>query len=148
MLGSLSRWLRILGFDTLYYKSIDDNELIRIAKQQQRIILTRDTGIAKRKGIDNFILITSNDTLEQLKDVLRKSNLKCGAPRCAECNGELEAAEREAVADSIPKHVFIHSNSFFRCRDCGKVYWEGSHKKSIDARIKEILKGSDTNWKA
>ena len=86
MLGSLARWLRILGFDTIYFRAIDDNELIKIARQQERTLLTRDTGIARRPSIKlkggtgesanrskvgpDVILIHSNSTLEQLKEVL------------------------------------------------------------------------------
>ncbi len=143
MLGSLARWLRLFGFDTAYFRSIDDNELIRCALQQERILLTRDTGIAKRKSIKKFILLLSNDTFAQLKEVLKAGEwLKAKgerSPRCAVCNGELAAAEREAVAGRIPEYVFLNATSFLTCRECGKVYWRGSHKKSIDAQLQKIL---------
>ncbi len=150
MLGSLARWLRILGYDTIYFRAIDDNELIKIARQQERILLTRDTGIARRKHIQQFILIHSNATLEQLKEVLsalKKMDLTFSQlpPRCALCNGELAATEREAVAGRIPEYVFLNATSFFSCRECGKVYWCGSHKKSIDSQLQNIL-GADY-WK-
>ncbi len=157
MLGSLAKWLRILGFDTLYFKIIDDNELIKIARQEQRIILTRDTHLVKRKGIGNYFLISSNDTLKQLKEVLRMVCSKHGAadieegaycllpttyfsPRCAKCNGELLSAGRESVVNDVPEHVFLNFNSFLKCKDCGKVYWGGSHKKIIDTKIHGVLK--------
>ena len=144
MLGSLARWLRILGYDTIYFRAIDDNELIKIARQQERILLTRDTGIARRKHIQQLILVESNTTLEQLKEALTVLK-KMGpafpqlSPRCTLCNGELAAAEREAVADRIPEYVFLNATSFFSCMQCGKVYWYGSHKKSIDSQLKKIL---------
>ncbi|MBI5641110.1 MAG: hypothetical protein HZA17_11855, partial [Nitrospirae bacterium] len=31
MLGRLAKWLRIMGFDVVYYPDIDDNLVIRIA---------------------------------------------------------------------------------------------------------------------
>jgi hypothetical protein len=152
MLGSLARWLRILGFDTIYFRAITDNELIKIARQQERILLTRDTGIARRKQVQQLILIHSNDTLEQLKEVLsalrimnRSKRLFPGSdvpklsPRCPVCNGELTATERKAVADDIPEYVFLNATSFFTCRECGKVYWCGSHKKSIDSILKQVI---------
>ena len=144
MLGSLARWLRILGFDTIYFRAIDDNELIKIARQQERILLTRDTGIARRKHIQQLILVNSNATLEQLKEVLsalKKMNRSFPqlSPRCTLCNGELAATAREAVADRIPEYVFLNATSFFTCRECGKVYWHGSHKKSIDSMLNKIL---------
>ncbi len=143
MLGSLAKWLRILGFDTIYFRAIDDNELIKIARQQERILLTRDTGIAQRKNIQQFILVQSNASLEQLKEVLsalEKINRPFPqlSPRCTLCNGELAETERNTVADRIPEYVFLNAASFFTCRECGKVYWCGSHKKSIDAILKNI----------
>ncbi len=151
MLGSLTKWLRILGFDTLYFKAIDDNEIVKIAKQEQRILLTRDTRLVKRKKIDCYILINSNDISGQLREVLlwikdRGSKVKDN-PRCAECNGELSTADKESVANDVPEHVFLNFDSFFRCRSCGKVYWEGSHRKSIDEKIQNILEEINAYWK-
>ncbi|MDI6802012.1 MAG: Mut7-C RNAse domain-containing protein [Thermodesulfovibrionales bacterium] len=151
MLGKLSKWLRILGFDTLYFKALNDNELVKIAKQQQRILLTRDTLLVKIKRIDGYILINSNDTFEQLREVLLwikdSDAIATGHPRCVECNGELDIADSELIRDDVPEHVFLNSKSFFRCRDCGKVYWEGSHKKLIDTKLQEMLKEIDIHWK-
>jgi len=142
MLGSLARWLRLLGFDTIYSRTISDNELIRIARIEDRIVLTRDTGIPKRKGPQRTILIQSNDTFEQLKEVLKAGEwqrAKGERPRCTLCNGELAAAEKDAVAGRVPEYVFLNATSFFICMECGKVYWHGSHKKSIDSRLQKIL---------
>jgi len=148
MLGSLAKWLRILGFDTLYFKSIDDNELIKIAKQEQRMLLTMDSGLVKKKKIDEYILITSSDLSEQLKEVLKSlptaSTSSCFF-RCAECNGELASVGKEFVAEDVPEYVFLNFDSFFKCSNCGKVYWEGSHKRSISARLQEILKEIKNN---
>ena len=71
MLGSLAKWLRILGFDTLYFKDIDDRELIKRAKQEQRVLLTRDTRLVKSKKVAEHILIKANDAPGQLKEVLK-----------------------------------------------------------------------------
>jgi uncharacterized protein with PIN domain len=146
MLGSLSKWLRILGFDTLYFKKIDDNELIRIAKQEDRMLLTRDAGLAKRKTIDNCILINSNNTFEQLKEVLLwvkgQGSRGKGDPRCTVCNGLLMPVDKKSVMDAIPDHIFLNCDSFFKCKNCGKIYWNGSHKKMMDAKIEEVLEES------
>lgn len=146
MLGGLSKWLRILGFDTLYFREIDDNELIKIAKQEQRILLTRDSAIAVSRKINSCILLKSNDTAGQLKELLTALKNSIGTvtegmlPRCTECNGSLLSSNKEAVSNDIPEYVFLNFNSFFKCMDCGKVYWEGSHKRMIDAKIDSILK--------
>ncbi len=151
MLGNLAKWLRILGFDTLYFKAIDDNELIKIAKQEQRILLTRDTRLVKSKKIGSYILIKSNDISGQLREVLlwlkdRGLTVK-GNPRCAKCNGELLTADKESVANDVPEHVFLNFDSFFRCINCDKVYWDGSHRKLIDEKIQNVLGEINTYWK-
>ncbi|MBF0505365.1 MAG: Mut7-C RNAse domain-containing protein [Nitrospirae bacterium] len=142
MLGSLARWLRLRGFDTLYSRTISDSELINIARREDRIVLTRDTGIPERKGPQRTVLIHSNDTFGQLKEVLSaldKVETGGGSPRCTLCNGKLAPADRDAVARSVPEYVFMNATSFFTCVECGKVYWNGSHKKSIDSQLQKIL---------
>ena len=149
MLGSLAKWLRLLGFDTLYSRSMDDNDLVRIAKQQGRVLLTRDQPLAKSRKAGNAVLVHSEDTFRQVKEVLEY--LKAaghtalpGRPRCAECNGELSPAGRESVADEVPEHVLLNRDSFFRCGDCGKVYWDGTHRKAIYEKMREIL--GEAGW--
>jgi uncharacterized protein with PIN domain len=144
MLGSLAKWLRIMGFNTLYFRVIDDNELVKIAKQEDRILLTRDLGISSSKKAGQCILIRSQDTMEQLREVLKSLGsqpYKVISPqRCASCNGELLPAERSAIFGEVPEYVFWNSGDFLKCGDCGKVYWDGSHKIVIDAVIAAINK--------
>lgn len=150
MLGSLTKWLRILGFDTLYSRTIADNEIIKLARQEQRILLTKDIGLIKNKKVHSCIQIKSDDALQQLKEVLsaipfsQQLNLP---PRCPECNGTLVLTDKGAIVGDVPEHVFLNFNSFFRCVNCGKVYWEGSHKKLIDRRIEQVFKEINANWK-
>ncbi len=149
MLGSLAKWLRIMGYDTLYFRSIDDSELVRIAIQEQRIILTRDTGLAKTKKTSQIILIHSNYTSEQLKEVLlfiKKKSFKLPElpPRCISCNGKLILANKESALNNVPDYVFLKQKNFLECLDCGKVFWQGSHKKNIDETINGILEGIGT----
>lgn len=165
MLGSLSKWLRILGFDTVYARTMDDHEIARIAMQQQRIILTRDTGLARRKSVES-ILITSHHTFEQLKEVLtvlvRPAPRSAGSgnqsagyalrrlplhPRCAVCNGEVVKTEKRCVLNEVPEHVVLRYDTFFRCANCAKVYWEGSHKRMIDSKLRAVLQELEGTWK-
>lgn len=157
MLGSLAKWLRIFGFDTIYFKTIDDKELIKIAKQEHRILLTRDTRLVKSKKIDSYMLINSNDVSGQLREVLTaivssqpsavSSKQRELQPRCIKCNGELMSADKESVANDVSEHVYFNFDSFLRCSSCGKVYWEGSHRKLIDEKIQNILGEIKANWK-
>jgi uncharacterized protein with PIN domain len=141
MLGRLARWLRFLGYDTIYYPGITDNDLIRIAREQDRIILTRDTRLIKRKGIKAFALIKSDHAQHQLDEVIGLFRLKQFFPlsRCVSCNGMLsKIPDKRTIKNLVPEFVFLKSRIFLKCNDCGKIYWEGSHPKKFQARIKEI----------
>lgn len=145
MLGGLTKWLRLMGFDTLYFRAIDDSELVRIAKQQQRVILTRDTALSKTGKTNQVILIHSNYTIEQVKEVLlylRKKNLTHlqSSPRCTNCNGKLIIAHKQSALNNVPDYILLNQNSFLKCEDCGKVFWHGSHKKKIDKTLDDVLK--------
>jgi uncharacterized protein len=142
MLGRLARWLRLLGFDTLYFSDISDNHLIRIAKEQGRFILTRDTGLAKIKGIGDCLLIGSNDSFQQLLEVIRTLNLKDFHffNRCVSCNGQLSRLlDKTEIKDAVPDFVFLNFHSFLTCSSCGRVYWEGTHPKMFKEKLAKIL---------
>ncbi len=147
MLGSLAKWLRLLGFDTLYFQTIDDNELIRVAKQEGRILLTRDGGICGSKKAGECLLVKSEIVMSQLREVLRYLGLRTPAvfcsKRCASCNGDLLPVERDDVFGEIPEYVFRNHRAFLKCGQCGKVYWEGSHKKLIDAVIAAMTQDTE-----
>lgn len=166
MLGSLAKWLRIIGFDTLYCRTFDDREIARIGKQQQRIVLTRDTALARKKTHHSVILIRSQETFAQVKEVLdavacardkRTSQIPGAAqgdmcfpdrPRCPRCNGQLIRVDKEELLDEVPEHVFLTSDSFLRCEACAKVFWEGSHKRMIDKTVEEIMREIAGRWKS
>lgn len=151
MLGSLAKWLRILGFDTLYFRSIDDNELIRISKQQQRILITKDSRLVKSKKIGKYIFIHSEELVDQLKEVLSFLSSEPVSfkffSRCIKCNGRLIGAEKSSVFNIVPEHIYRSHETFFKCSDCGSVYWEGSHIDMIEKKIELLrhffLKGRD-----
>lgn len=142
MLGRLARWLRILGFDVLYYPDIDDRRIVRIAREQDRIILTRDTQLSKRKGLGRIIFIGEDDVFDQLAQIRGQLDFTQVVPsgRCAVCNGLLdEVRQKEEVRDLMPEYVYLHASGFMLCRDCGKVYWEGSHQKGMREKIMGVL---------
>ena len=70
MLGRLARWLRLIGYDTLYYPHIEDSLILRIAREEDRTLLTRDTRLVKVRGLKDFLLLKENDPFEQLKNVI------------------------------------------------------------------------------
>jgi uncharacterized protein with PIN domain len=142
MLGRLARWMRFLGFDTLYYTGISDAKLIRLAMEQDRIILTRDTRLVRAKSARNHLLISANDSFEQLLEVAAAFKLKeyNFLSRCVKCNGKLlNVVDKAAIKESVPEYVFLQHNDFLKCADCGKIYWEGSHPKQFKQKVSEFL---------
>jgi uncharacterized protein with PIN domain len=143
MLGRLARWMRFLGFDTLYYPNISDSRLIRVAREQDRFILTRDTRLIKIKGVEDYLLIRANDTFEQLLEVTETLKLKQFNPlsRCVKCNGLLtRILNKSKIKDFVPEFVFLNFNVFLKCNNCGKIYWEGTHPKKFREKLNKVLK--------
>jgi uncharacterized protein with PIN domain len=145
MLGRLAKWLRLLGFDVLYYPDIEDRQVIKIAREQERTILTRDTRMLQCKGVRGTVFIKSDQVFEQLlemKDILDFHGQDL-LERCIVCNRRLYAiADRDEIKDLVPEYVYHHFDIFMRCGGCGKIYWEGNHYKNIRERIREILRES------
>jgi uncharacterized protein with PIN domain len=142
MLGRLARWMRCLGFDTLYIRDIKDSNLIRIAREQDRCILTRDTRLVKIKGVNNYLLIKANDSFHQLIEVIDTLQLSQFTPlsRCVVCNGMLtRVMSKHDIKDSVPEFIFLNMNVFLKCPDCGKIYWEGSHPKKFKEKLDMII---------
>lgn len=142
MLGKLARWLRALGYDTVYPRAAEDDRLLSLARAEARILLTRDARLAREAG--PLGLLVSAERLElQLSEVLERLNL---APtehgllsRCLDCNGLLEERPKEAARGLVPEYVFSTQERFVGCPNCGKVYWQGSHADRILARLTPLL---------
>ncbi|MBI5188401.1 MAG: Mut7-C RNAse domain-containing protein [Nitrospirae bacterium] len=143
MLGRLTRWLRLLGFDTLYYPDISDSRLLRVAREEERLILTRDTRLIKIKGVKDYLLIKANDSFKQLLEVIDTLKIEEFKPlsRCVKCNGLLgRLLNKSEIKDSVPEFVFLNFNLFLKCSGCGKVYWEGTHPEKFREKLSEVLK--------
>ena len=134
MLGRLARWLRLLGFDVLY-PNLDDKELIKFA--DERIILTRDKELGEKK---NVFLIKSVDVDEQLKQVINelKPEIQNPLSRCSVCNQILIEVDKNSVKNLVPERIYKSHDIFWRCPDCNKIYWKGSHYDKIVRKIKEL----------
>jgi uncharacterized protein with PIN domain len=142
MLGKLAKWLRILGYDTLYFSCTADKDLVDLASRGGRILLTRNTGLYA-KGREKALFVTSNNWVEQLHQVIRAFHLSWDEgifSRCLICNEPLETASREEVRDLVPPFVFSTRERFARCPECRKVYWEGTHYQRMEKRRSEIRK--------
>jgi uncharacterized protein with PIN domain len=140
MLGTLAKWLRVLGYDTVYSTKLDDPELVRIARAEDRMLLTRDTGIARRKGV-NVLLIKSDYPEEQLVQVVEELGLDLknqSFSRCVRCNQPLIEVEREAIREEVPPYVWQTQGHFRRCPECRRLYWRGTHWERMAERIAAI----------
>ncbi len=141
MLGKLARWLRILGYDTLYYPDIEDMVLIEKARKEQRILLTRDTRLIKRRSVPRYLFIEDNEPMKQLKQSITAFGLTTSnlLTRCIYCNEPLADKKQEDVADMVPEHISATSDIFAGCPLCKKVYWKGSHIEKINRYLKRLL---------
>ncbi|MDH4207259.1 MAG: Mut7-C RNAse domain-containing protein [Anaerolineae bacterium] len=139
MLGRLAKWLRLLGYDTLYEATADDHDLVRLARAEGRLLLTRDRELARRKAL-NSLFIESDRPEEQLAQLLRDLRLdsQTFAPRCARCNTLLEAMDRKEAKGRVPSYVFSRHEEFTFCPQCQRVYWPGTHWQRMRQRIEEI----------
>ncbi len=145
MLGRLARWLRIIGVDVLYYSDIDDRQLIRIAREQDRTVLTRDSGMLQQKALGDHIFITSDDTFAQLQQIISLRNLITAdrVSRCPACNGSLTAVVRKKeIREQVPDSIYHNINNFFTCDVCGKVYWKGTHYTMFTKKLDKLFSGS------
>jgi uncharacterized protein len=141
-LGKLARYLRLFGFNAVYKNSIKDKELIRIMLEGDRVLLTRDRKLLMHKVIQHGKLIYSDKPADQLEEVINRYELTGQmAPysRCVNCNGILEQAEKEEVMNQLEPLTKRHYNSFAQCRQCGQVYWKGSHRYRLNPKLKKYL---------
>ncbi len=137
-LGSLARYLRRLGFDTIWERDLADEAIVQIARDEQRIILTRDKGILKNGRVTHGYWLRNTDPSRQLDEVVRAIDLARDIEpytRCMECNGEIHTVERSAVVHSVPLQVFLVYREFRQCQRCHRVYWKGSHLRRLDKII-------------
>jgi uncharacterized protein len=133
-LGRLAGYLRMLGFDTVYANRAEDHELVRISRNERRVLLTRDRGVLKQSAVTHGYWVRETDSRRQLEEVVRRFDLARSLrpfTRCMVCNRVLRAATREEVKGRVPEGTLGWCNEFAECVGCGKVYWEGSHYRRM-----------------
>lgn len=146
MLGTLAKWLRILGYDTQFDTSLDDHQLVRLARAEGRVLLTRDQELARRRGIQ-VLLITSESLDAQIAQVLEELDL---APdrsfsRCPICNQPLIDIDPETARSRVPVYVAETHKTFRSCPTCQRVYWRGTHWQQMDEQLDRILESAGYN---
>ena len=144
--GRLAKWLRVLGYDTLFPKHADDNDLVRIAIREGRVLVTRDAGFslrrAVRQGQMRVVQILDQDLDDQLRQLVREMALEPtnGFSRCVVCNEPLHSVAKEKVADRLPPYVYQNHSDFMECPQCCRLYWRGTHWSAMCAQIEQVYR--------
>ncbi|MBN1755005.1 Mut7-C RNAse domain-containing protein [bacterium] len=140
MLGKLSRWLRLLGYDTTYSPRKEDNQLLYEALTQERILLTRDRELAF-KGGKKAVLIESDQIFRQIDQLKKELNIKLEPQynRCPVCNYPLENINKKEIRELVPSYTYKTHELFKICPGCSRIYWEGSHKDLINRLLNQKL---------
>ncbi|MFX0097727.1 MAG: Mut7-C RNAse domain-containing protein [Candidatus Hodarchaeota archaeon] len=148
MLARLGRWLRLLGYDTVLSKHLNDDELMQIISDEggeSRILITRDLDLYRRavkKGLEAFLL-TSNSHIEQIAEITHHYNLEVlvdpALSRCPRCNGQLEnTKDTDKLANLVSTNTLRAYEDFWLCRQCKQVFWQGRMWPNIMNVVKRI----------
>jgi uncharacterized protein with PIN domain len=147
--GKLARWLRMMGFDSLFFTGGDDSAMIRQALAGGRVILTRDTEIGKRRVINSgrvrAVVFRSESPEQQIRHLLSEFDLmKQSRPftLCLECNQPLAEKSPDDVRERVPPYVFATQTQFMECPACRRVYWRGTHWEAMRRKLEELAEES------
>ncbi|WP_237066013.1 Mut7-C ubiquitin/RNAse domain-containing protein [Microbulbifer guangxiensis] len=141
-LGRLSRYLRLLGFDTLLPEDSDDGALVRVSVEQQRILLSRDRALFRRRALQRGYWVRATNPRQQLAEVIERfqlQNVLQPFSRCTRCNGSLRPVQKDAVQSRLRANTRRLFDQFWQCTQCGRVYWKGSHYDRMCALISNLV---------
>jgi len=142
-LGKLAKWLRTLGYDTLFFDPIEDGELVSRALKENRVVLSRDTHLSrfKLKLGERLLHVESDKPLEQLKQVVKHFKLKTDKEllfsRCLICNQVLEKVEKKKIKDRLYPYVCQTQKFFVRCPKCDRIFWSATHVEKMIKTLSE-----------
>ena len=142
MLGSLARWLRILGFDVHYDPELADADLVELAVTDDRVILTRDTRLIRRRKARNHLFVRSSALEEQLRQVITELRFRVlphrVLGRCLRCNEPLADLPAAEARSRVPAYVARTQDRFRRCPTCHRIYWRATHVERMLQRLKRM----------
>lgn len=150
-LGKLARYLRLLGFDADYLNLRDDTELADISKDQKRILLTRDRQLLMRSIVERGLIVRNTDPFLQIVEILNRLDLWNDVnpfSRCLNCNGritEIPKTDEEflSIYTELPDNVKLWCAEIYRCTNCGRVYWKGTHYEKLAILVERIMNERD-----
>ena len=143
MLGRLARWLRMLGQDVIYDTQLNDSELLEMAKKENRVLLTRDLDLYKRavsREIDSSYVEDEkeSDRLAELaKRYLIPLEVEMEKSFCPVCNTKLKVTLKDEILGELQKNTLTYYEKFWKCPNCGQIYWQGAHWKQINNTLSE-----------
>ena len=145
MLGNIAKKLRLMGYDSRYLADIEDDELIKLAKNDKRIIISRDEDLiskALKFGIKS-IFLKNKEEIEQFREIINKSNLKIikingDRARCPKCNSQTKSVIKENICKKIPIQVLENNEKFWECKICDQIFWEGTHIKNLQKFVGKL----------
>jgi uncharacterized protein with PIN domain len=150
--GKLAKWLRMMGYDSLFFDGSDDSQMVAQAMAEGRVILTRDTEIMKRRLITSgrlrAVLIESEKPERQIRQIMDALDLKRQFrpfTLCLECNQPLIEKSQEEVKDRVPPYVYKTQSQYMECPVCRRIYWRGTHWEAMTRRLKKWLNINDDN---
>jgi uncharacterized protein with PIN domain len=150
MLGKLSRWLRLLGYDVKYSSNLEDAQLMTVAKKERRILLTRDLELyqqATAKGLNAFYLEGKTE-VERLFNLARRFRIRLdidmATSRCTKCNTIVKPITKAEAGEKVEENTFSNYEDFWKCPKCGQIYWQGAHwtkiRKTLEMAKENVCK--------
>jgi len=134
MLGRLTAWLRLLGFDTTEMRDTADSALLRVARAEGRTVLTQDRALSRVRSVP-VVYVPGRDLAEQLASLGLPIDRARMFSRCTRCNTPVAPVAKETIRDLVPPVAFGLYSDFTRCPACGRVYWQGGHYDRILRRL-------------
>jgi hypothetical protein len=131
----------MLGLDTLYRNDYADNDIVRIARMENRIILTRDVGLLKKKEVTHGFWIREQNPKKQVAEVLERLDLYTHVSpfrRCIACNGLIKKVKMEDISDRLDSKTKTYFKEFYQCTSCKKLYWKGSHYERMKKMVEDF----------
>lgn len=143
MLGKLAKELRMLGYDTIYYRGENAYPLIKLAREEGRVILTRNTKLLPKRPEDHIIRVMQDQPPLQLRELIQKKVISLNEEnlfsRCLLCNILLDEIPREEAEGKVPDFIFYQQREFFRCPQCLRIYWKGSHQDHMQKKVDKLF---------
>jgi uncharacterized protein with PIN domain len=138
-LGTLAKWLRILGYDTLYERGNADLDFLRKADEEGRVALTRKRDLTRRSRPARLVLVKADRAPDQLAEVLEALAIipdqRKRMTRCLRCNSALEEISKDMVEGLVPAYVYREYMQFRRCPLCERIFWPGTHRERVEERL-------------